>query len=216
MQEESLKQDTKAKILDAAEALFGEEGPQAVSLRRVTTKAGVNLAAVNYHFQSKEALMTSVIKRRLGPINKERLERLTQLEAEFGERPIPLEMLMAAMLEPMFNQPEAMAPLRRMLGRVFGDPSLTIKQLMSPAVQEVVERFRPAFRAAMPGASVAAVALGLHFAIGATAHWLGAGNVLEMICGEEHTPPQREEASRGLVVFACAGMRALVEKEVTS
>ncbi|MCA3844458.1 MAG: helix-turn-helix transcriptional regulator, partial [Burkholderia sp.] len=47
---------TKARILDAAEDLFIEHGFEAMSMRQITSRAAVNLAAVNYHFGSKEAL----------------------------------------------------------------------------------------------------------------------------------------------------------------
>ena len=58
---------TKERILDAAERLFAERGFAATSLRSITAAAGVNLAAVNYHFRSKEALLEAVFTRRLGP-----------------------------------------------------------------------------------------------------------------------------------------------------
>ena len=59
--------DTKERILDAAEQLFGEHGPSDTSLRAITAAAGVNLAAVNYHFGSKEKLIEAVLSRRLEP-----------------------------------------------------------------------------------------------------------------------------------------------------
>src|SRR5579863_6043083 len=68
--------DTKTRILDAAEKLFGEKGFDATSLRDITTEADVNLAAVNYHFQSKESLIEATIMRGAGPINQQRLAML--------------------------------------------------------------------------------------------------------------------------------------------
>src|SRR5882724_6771481 len=68
--------DTKTRILDAAEKLFGMNGLDATSLRDITAEAQVNLAAVNYHFQSKESLIDAVIERRLGPVNRRRIEML--------------------------------------------------------------------------------------------------------------------------------------------
>src|SRR5207249_7612515 len=67
--------DTKLRILDAAERLFAQQGFD-VSIRAITDEAGVNLAAVNYHFQSKEALLDAIIARRIEPVNKRRLEML--------------------------------------------------------------------------------------------------------------------------------------------
>ena len=68
--------DTKTRILDAAEGLFMEHGFEATSLRSLTSSAGVNLAAVNYHFGSKEELFQAVRTRRLDPMNKVRIELL--------------------------------------------------------------------------------------------------------------------------------------------
>ena len=73
------KADTKDTILDAAEDLFAEQGFGATSLRQLTARAGVNLAAVNYHFGSKEDLAKAVLRRRIEPINRERRERLDDM-----------------------------------------------------------------------------------------------------------------------------------------
>ena len=73
---------TKQRILDTAESLFMEHGFEATSLRSITAAAGVNLAAVNYHFGSKEELFQSVLTRRLDPMNHARLALLTRLEGE--------------------------------------------------------------------------------------------------------------------------------------
>ncbi|MEJ1959164.1 MAG: TetR/AcrR family transcriptional regulator [Nitrosomonadales bacterium] len=80
--------DTRERILDAAERLFMEQGYEATSTRGVTSKAGVNLAAVNYHFGSKEALMQAVLQRRLEGINRERLRLLDEAEAKAEGRPL--------------------------------------------------------------------------------------------------------------------------------
>ena len=77
---------TKDRILDAAEALFMEHGFEATSLRSITAAAAVNLAAVNYHFGSKEELFQAVLTRRLDPMNQERLDLLTALEREPSPR----------------------------------------------------------------------------------------------------------------------------------
>ena len=61
-------QDTKSRILDAAEELFISGGFDSLSMRQITSAAGVNLAAVNYHFGSKDALIQSVLARKLDPL----------------------------------------------------------------------------------------------------------------------------------------------------
>ena len=59
-----------------------EHGFEATGLRSITAAAGVNLAAVNYHFGTKEELFESVLTRRLDPMNQERLQLLDQLERD--------------------------------------------------------------------------------------------------------------------------------------
>src|SRR5882724_9640976 len=86
---------TKARILDAAEALFMEHGFEATSLRSITAAAAVNLAAVNYHFGSKEELFRAVLTRRLDPMNQARVALLDRFEAEAGEVPVSCERILS-------------------------------------------------------------------------------------------------------------------------
>src|SRR6202050_3962619 len=93
------KLDTKSRILDSAEKLFGLNGFEATSLRDITAEADVNLAGVNYHFQSKESLIDAVIARRIEPVNRKRLEMLESA----GPNP-NLEQILIAFLAPILNQ----------------------------------------------------------------------------------------------------------------
>src|SRR5689334_24496828 len=88
--------DTKTKILNAAEKLFGMNGFDATSLRDITAEAQVNLAAVNYHFQSKESLIDAIIERRILPINQRRFEMLDAVG-----HPPGVEQIVEAFLAPM-------------------------------------------------------------------------------------------------------------------
>ena len=81
--------DTKQRILDVAEHFFAIHGYNRTSLRRITTAAKVNLAAVNYHFGSKQALLEAVIERRLIPLNHLRGQRLDAVEEEARKRGEP-------------------------------------------------------------------------------------------------------------------------------
>jgi AcrR family transcriptional regulator len=68
--------DTRERILDVAERLFMGHGYDGTSMRMITSEAAVNLAAVNYHFGSKESLMQEVFRRRLDWLNEERMRVL--------------------------------------------------------------------------------------------------------------------------------------------
>src|SRR5437763_14145047 len=85
---------TRERILDAAEALFMEHGFEATSMRAITAAAAVNLAAVNYHFGSKEELFEAVLTRRLDPMNQQRVELLARLEAKAAPGPLSCDRIL--------------------------------------------------------------------------------------------------------------------------
>src|SRR5512143_118352 len=97
------KAETKDRILDAAERLFAEHGFDATSLRMITAEAGVNLAAVNYHFRSKDALIEAVFSRCIRPLNRERLRLLAAVEEASGGAPPRLEDVIRAFVTPVIR-----------------------------------------------------------------------------------------------------------------
>jgi AcrR family transcriptional regulator len=94
------KVDTKDRILDAAEALFMEQGLAATSLRVITARGKAKLAAVNYHFGSKEELIRAVFMRRLGPLSRERIVRLDKLDAEANGAALTTSQILEAFVGP--------------------------------------------------------------------------------------------------------------------
>lgn len=95
-------QDTRDLILDAAEEVFASRGYHGASVRTITSKAGVNIAAINYHFGSKEALFEAVFRRRATPINDARCERLQAIldkSKKSGRKP-NLKEVVSAFVEP--------------------------------------------------------------------------------------------------------------------
>ena len=91
---------TKERILGAAEELFAQHGFSGTSLRQVTSRADVNIAAVNYHFGSKENLVNEVFRRRMDVMSGHRLDRL---RLALAERPGDLEAILAAFVEPALD-----------------------------------------------------------------------------------------------------------------
>ncbi len=116
------KTDTRTKILDVAERLIAEKGIEATSLRSIVAEADVNLAAVNYHFGSKNGLVLEVFRRYIGPVNEARLQRLSELKTEHENKPIPIRELVKAFLLPALemklNSPEHQKQVMRLFGRI--------------------------------------------------------------------------------------------------
>lgn len=97
--------DTINRILDAAEELFADGGIAGTSVRDITQMAKVNVAAVNYHFESKENLVRRVLDRRAAALEHERTIALNLVEARAaseGREPTVLE-LVDAMIGPIVN-----------------------------------------------------------------------------------------------------------------
>ena len=142
---------TKTRILDSAEKLFAERGFDAASLRAITGKAGVNLAAVNYHFKSKEVLIREVLARRLSPLTQRRLELLDQHEAKRGSRPVPIEDIVRSLVAPLFEQRDRLSGGRyiaSLLGRLYSEPRLW--KIFLEELGDTVSRFSAALRLALP------------------------------------------------------------------
>src|SRR6267143_2165666 len=96
------KPDTKQRILDSAERLFAANGFEGTSLRNIIADAKVNLAAIHYHYHSKEALLEAVVLRRLEPLNRRRLEMLDSCEQVAGGKP-SVEAILEAFIAPTFR-----------------------------------------------------------------------------------------------------------------
>src|SRR5882757_11341615 len=84
---------TRVALLDAAESLFSQRGIEGTSVRDIVTAAGTNLAAINYHFGSKDRLALEVFARRIEPVNRRRLARLDALEKAAGPQELTLKQI---------------------------------------------------------------------------------------------------------------------------
>jgi AcrR family transcriptional regulator len=175
--------DTRKRLLEATEWLFIECGYEAMSLRHVTARAGANLAAVNYHFGSKEALMQEVLSLRLDRLNRERLQLLSTCEQEQ-----PFAMDAAAVLAMLFipafrlSHGDASGPaFMRLLGRVYSDPSPFIRSYLEAHYRPISGRFFEAFSRALPALPRRELGLRLHFALKALSGMLAGEDMQELI-----------------------------------
>lgn len=92
----------KKKLLDATERLVVEKGFDLVSVRDITGACKANVAAVNYHFGSREGLMDLVALHIMVPVNEERIKALEAAVLAAGGNPSPVEDLVAAYVSPLF------------------------------------------------------------------------------------------------------------------
>ena len=204
---------TKARILDAAEVLFMEHGFEATSLRQLTTAAGVNLAAVNYHFGGKEELFQAVLTRRLDPMNQERIELLDALEREAGGKAATCEKILAAMLIPALrlarDEKRGGKNFLRLLGRAYADPAPFIRHFLSAQYAEMIGRYKEAFAKALPQLPRQELTWRLHFVMGALSYTLAGTDALRLFAQMAPAEKDNDELLlQRLAPFLVAGLKA--------
>ena len=198
--------DTRQKILDAAERLFGEQGYGATSLRHIIAEAGVNLAAIHYHFGTKEDLLDQLIMRKGGPVNEERLALLDALEAKARGKAVPLEKVLEAFLGPPMRRLSKSPEFAKLMGRMYGEDLMP--RIVERHFQKAVTRFFAALARTLPHLTPGEMALRSQFMVGAMAHILmcKAPDTKAMTGASPPTRPQT--VLRELVVFLSGGLRA--------
>lgn len=205
--------DTKQRILDVAEQLFAEHGFAGASLRHIIADAGVNLAAVHYHFHSKESLLEAVIVRRTAPLNEERLALLDQVERESGGS-APLEEVLLAFLGPpirlILNPSGEGRIFGKLMGRLHSETNVCFLEIAKKHFGIVSQRFRAALVGAVPDLPTDDLNWRMHFAMGAMAHTLSFWDRLEAVSEGRLKPTDSETVIPRLIGFVAAGFRAPV------
>ena len=205
--------DTQTRILDAAEKLVVAHGFEATGQRRLTTAASVNLAAVNYHFGSKEELVQAVLTRRLDPMNQERIELLARLEREAGGRPLSVEKILFAMLIPALklarDERRGGKNFLRLVGRAYADPAPFIRHFLSAQYVEMIGLYKEAFLKALPHLSRQELTWRLHFVMGALSYTLAGTDALKLFAQVTATDKDNDELLlQRLAPFLVAGLKA--------
>ncbi|MER5209107.1 TetR/AcrR family transcriptional regulator [Streptomyces sp. NPDC002838] len=168
---------TKDRILDVAERLFGERGYAATSTRAVTEAAGANVAAVNYHFGSKEGLLRAVVGRAMRPVNEERQRLLDDFLS--GESKPEVADLVGAFVRTGANltrkRKDGTPAVVRLLGRVLVEPDPEIRRLFAQEVEAVEGRYLGELIRALPALPPDEVAFRYRVMVGLLAlHQAGA------------------------------------------
>lgn len=195
---------TRERLLDAAERLFAGRGFEATSLRDVTSQAKANIAAVNYHFGSKDALVRAVFERRLGEVNR---RRIALLEARGPRRPDP-EQILHAFIAPTFELMKEAPHFVRLMGRFQAEPDSHAHDFVTSRCREVADRFRRALTAALPGIPVGDLFWRMHFIMGALVHTWTCHRDIERISEGRCSMKDEEAVTRKLIEFGAAGLRA--------
>lgn len=162
--------DTRERLLESAERLFARHGYAGTSLRDITAEADANVAAVNYHFGSKEGLLTAVLDRVVGGINDERLELLNAAVADAAPDPPSLDAILTAFLLPDLHMLDVLRErdpmLPRFVSRMYAEGSDLMAEMMGRQFAEVRQRFYAELEAALPDLDREEIGWRMHLVVG--------------------------------------------------
>ncbi|MCY7354347.1 MAG: TetR family transcriptional regulator [Lysobacter sp.] len=199
--------NTKDRILGAAESLFAQQGFAGTSLREVTSRADVNIAAVNYHFGSKENLINEVFRRRLDELSE---RRLGALQVAREQHPGDLEWILAAFIEPALAlslDRHGGTAFVRVLARAYAEKDERLRQFVSEHYGHVMREFSKAISACLPDVSRESMGWRLDFVAGALTYAMADfGHNKRMAAVNEQAHCKR--AAQELVRFAASGLQA--------
>lgn len=196
---------TKDRILTAAEELFAQHGFAGTSLRQVTSRADVNIAAVNYHFGSKENLVNEVFRRRMDEMSR---QRLSALRTAVKDHPGELEPILAAFIEPALAvaQDRQGGAFTRMLARAYAEKNDALRRFLSEHYGHVLREFAKAIAACMPELGKDSLYWRLDIVVGALTYAMADFGLIRRPPGVSEAA-HRERAARELIRFASAGFR---------
>ena len=198
---------TKDRILGAAEELFAQFGFAGTSLRQVTSRADVNIAAVNYHFGSKENLVNEVFRRRMDDMSRQRIDAL---KAAITQHPGELEPILAAFVEPalaLAQDRHGGGAFVRVVARAYAEKNDTLRKFLSDHYGHVLREFAKAIAGCVPGLSKEELYWRLDFLAGALTYAMADfGLIKRPGGGGAKAPPER--CARELLRVAAAGFKS--------
>ncbi|GGJ81344.1 TetR/AcrR family transcriptional regulator [Pseudomonas matsuisoli] len=204
--------ETVERILDAAEQLFAEKGFSETSLRLITSKANVNLAAVNYHFGSKKSLIQAVFSRFLGPFCTSLEQELDRREG-VAEVSYTLEDLLGLIVEQMLvikpRNGSDLSMFMRLLGLAFSESQGHLRTYLEEVYGRVFRRFMHLVHDASPDIPPLELFWRVHFMLGSAAFSMSGIKALRAMAEDDfgvHT--STEQVLRLMVPFLAAGMSA--------
>lgn len=207
-------EDTRERILLAAEQLFAERGISSTSMRALTNTAGVNLAAAHYHFGSKEALLDAVIEFRATPVNEARTAALEAHEAECGDGPLRIDHIFRAFLMPairsVIESGEGAAHLPRLFARLEAQPPELLEGIYRRHFGDVARRFVDALQQALPELPKELIAERFRLAMGSTFMLFSGNSDLDFIPGHMPQAVSIEAKLESVIAFIAGGMIAPV------
>jgi len=203
--------DTAKKLLNAAERLFAQQGFAETSLRTITGAAGVNLAAVNYHFGSKEALIQAVFQRFLDPFAEAVTEQLDQLgeHADVVSLEWLLGVLGALAVGSTEKEQQRTLVFFRLAGLAYTQAQAHLRVFFKQRYLSLFLRFQDLLNKAVPEVPPVELFWRTHFALGSMVFTLQGLPSMQQICAQDFGQQlSLTEVVQRMLPFVAAGIRA--------
>ncbi len=208
--------DTQQRLLEAAERLFASRGYAGLTVREVVREAEANVAAVNYHFDSKEGLVMEMLRRRVAPVNAERLDMLREAKTRAGGEPLQTEEIIEALLLPIgraaVRKEGPDSTFMQLLGRSFTEPAEFLEKVHRDLFGELAEAFFRELARAYPEANPEELFWNLHFVVATMLGALAQHRRVTVLSGGRCDEDDVDGMIRRLITFATAGFSAGMEK----
>jgi AcrR family transcriptional regulator len=201
--------NTTERLLEAAEELFARQGIRATSLKAITEYAEVNIAAVNYHFRTKDALVRAVFERSFQPLNNERLRLITAAELAAGDGRLALESVLYALFEPMLRAWRANPNFILLAGRLQNEPDSKLSGFIQRIYGQLIPRFLAAARKAAPDVPEPDLFFWMHFLFGGAIYTLLNSQDMERMHEGQNLLDTPDIFLQRLITFGASGLRAL-------
>lgn len=203
------KVSARQRLMDASEQLFAEHGWNAVSIRTIVSAAGVNLAALHYHFGSKEQLLSEIFTARAKPIAEERVRLLSKIDLDNAPS---LELILEAFLRPALT----IGSDERFGGRAFvklrarlaTEPEQVSRRILSNAFDESSGEFLKALACALPDLPKADLEWRFHFMLGTMFYTMADAGRIQSLTDGRCDPGRVEDALLHIIPFLAAGFRS--------
>jgi AcrR family transcriptional regulator len=201
----------RERILRAAERLFAEHGMSGVGLRAITAAAKVNIAAISYHFGSKEGLLQELIAARAAPIVHERMRLLDLVEAKFG--PVaPIERILEAFLRPALAPDREAATASHAFGRLrvrlITEPERFSRRVLAKEFDHSSRRFIEAIARAVPDVPRPVLEWRFHFTLGTMIYTMANSGRIQALTDGRCDPGDVEFALQQMIPFLAVGFRS--------
>ncbi len=210
---------TRQKILDTAEILFAERGFHSVSVRDITTAAGVDVALINYHFGSKQLLFETVFMRRAEVLNAERLRRLEAAVQRAKPRAPKVEDIIDAFTHPLLDRSARGGPGWKAYFALIAQVNNSTEfggLMMTRYFDPVVHAFIAALRRAFPGCDDRELYWSYHFLSGALTLTFAETGRIDNLSQGACRSNDLDSVHQRLVPYVAAGFRALCSKPSTT